>query len=327
MKLAEKIFSIPLVKLVWYRLNRTFSSRKFQIPYTRKNPRYMIWGDGSRENTKQPVPKIIWSYWSGKKSACAEACRNTWETHKSDFTILILNSDTIRNFLPDIPQLPDSIPEQKVSNLIRLMLLERYGGIWVDYSTFLTQPLNWVIDLIEKNNCEVLAFYNEFPDEYKTNHERPIIENGFLTAATGSKFISEWRRTYQECILSKNYKEFFRERDDFNILTSNFLRKDKNYIDYFVCYIAAQLVMTRPKPYRLILINAEDEYYYLSYSLNPPRSRRKFCKEMLLRSKRNHGYSRLVKITGRHRKAIDEHIAYGCYRQDSMIGFQLYDSV
>jgi len=325
MKLSEKLFSIPLVKFVWYRLNHTFSSRESKILCNYNEPRRMIWGNDAPQ--KKRVPKLIWSYWSGKKSMCAEACRNSWNIHESGFTIAILSRETVRDYLPDFPVLSDDTPEQKVSNLIRLMLLERYGGIWIDYSTLLTKPLNWVLDLIETNNCEALAFYNEFSDEYKTNHDRPIIENGFLASATESKFISEWRRVYQECILSKNYKEFFRSRDDFDELTSNFLRKEKDYIDYFVCYIAAQFVMMKSKSYRLILINAEDEYYYLSYNLRPPRNKREFCKEVLLRSKESSTCSKLVKITGHHRKAIDEHIEYGCYRLDSIIGRHLPDSM
>jgi hypothetical protein len=187
----------------------------------------------------------------------------------------------------------------------------------------MTQPLDWVVQLVESSHSEAFAFYNEFRDEYRSDHTHPIIENGFLAAIPRSRFITDWRMAYQACVQSGDYTTFFRQKGNFAELTSNFLRKEHDYIDYFVCYIAAQEVMLRSNDYRLYLVNAEDEYYYLSYMLNPPRSKRKFCGELLLRSAQGHAYSRLVKITGRHRAAIDEHVAYSCYRRDSVIGSQL----
>lgn len=319
MNVIAKIFSIPLVKFTWYKLRRVFSSSKPKV-LDPENLRHLVWGTASKPECRNPTPKIMWSYWNGKPSPSAEACRKTWSEHQSDFTIHVLSKDTVKDFLPDFPNLPHGLPEQKVSNLIRLMLLERYGGIWVDYSTVLTCSLDWATEMLNASDCEMLAFYNEFPDEYATNHKRPIIENGFLAARPNSRFVSDWKQTYQECIQSCDYKEYFRSRDDFEELTSNFLRKDKDYIDYFVCYIAAQHVMLDPEPFRLLLMNSEDEYYYYSYSMNPPRSRRKFAEELLIRSYNGDAKSRMIKMTGRHRMAVDEHIQYGCYRHDSIIG-------
>lgn len=320
MQIAEKIFSYPLLKLVWYRLRLTLPLKRPQVPAHDGGFRTISWGTGNGQNGTQDIPRTIWSYWNGKSSECAEACRKTWNEHQNGFTIHVLSGETIRDFLPDFPDLPEGIPEQKVSNLARLMLLERHGGIWMDYSTILTRPLDWIIKLLDANDCEMLAFYNEFPDEYATDHARPIIENGFLAARAESKFISDWRRTYQDCIQSRDYKEYFRNLENFDDLTSNFLNKGKDHLDYFVCYIAAQHVMLNSNSYRLFLINAEDEYYYYSYSMTPPRSKRKFAEELLLRSVDGNARSRLIKITGRHRAAIDEHIKYGCYRSDSIIG-------
>ena len=251
---------------------------------------------------------------------CAEACKKSWSKHASNFTINILDEKTINKYLPDFPILPKDIPTQQFSDLVRLMLLERYGGIWIDHSTIITQPLDWVVDFINKNHSEAFLFYNEFSDEYYSNHERPIIENGFIAAIPHSKFINDWREKYQECLTSEDYKNFFRFKNNFDDLTRNFVKKDKDYLDYFICYIAAQNVMCHPEKYRLTLINAEDEYFFTYYKVSPPRSKRRYAEELLLSREKNHPLPRLIKIPGGHRKRIDEYIRYNCYYNQSILG-------
>lgn len=320
--IVNRIFAHPIFKFLWLKLSLLLF-RRSSLPEFRPEFDHMVWGDASRNGIHETPPKIIWSYWNGEKSLGAEACTRSWAAHENCFSIRILSPDTIGNYLPDFPKLPPGIPEQNISDLIRLMLLERYGGIWMDYSTIITQPLNWVIKLIKDNHCEALAFYNEHPNEYHKDHTRPIIENGFLAATPNSQFIKDWRSIYQECIQSADHRSFFRKKDDFDDLIRNFICKDIEYIDYFVCYIAAQHVMSRGRDYRLFLINAEHEYYFTYYNVSPPRNKRKFSEELLLASQSHRHPPRLIKIPGGHRTRIDEYIRHKCVRKHSILGHYL----
>lgn len=315
----RKIFTHPISKFLWFKLS-LFIFQRSSLPKYHDRFDHIIWGDANKSKAQDPPQKIIWSYWSGEKSLCAEACIRSWTNHKNSFSIKILSPDTVGNFLPNFPKLPPNTPEQKISNLIRLMLLERYGGIWIDYSTIITQPLDWVLELMTISHCEVLAFYNEHPDEYHKDHARPIIENGFLAAIPDSQFIKDWRSIYQQCIQNIDYKNFFRKRSDFDDLIRNFVRKDADYIDYFVCYIAAQCVMSNSRNYRLFLIKAEHEYYFTYYNVSPPRNKRKFSEELLLVSQPPQALPRLIKIPGGHRSRIDEYINHKCVRRQSILG-------
>lgn len=167
---------------------------------------------------------------------------------------------------------------------------------------------------------EAFAFYNEFPDEYRVHRERPIIENGFIAARPGGKFISQWRQAHEACILSDNYKKYFRSLSVFDDLVANFVTDDQDLIDYLACYLAMQKVMRESRNYSLLLMNAEDEYYYYYYKTKPPRNRRAFAEELLLKSHEARVASRLIKITGGHRSMIDRYIEYGCFRSDSLLG-------
>jgi hypothetical protein len=228
--------------------------------------------------------------------------------------------DSIKDFIPDFPDLPPMIPVQLVSDLLRLTLLERFGGVWMDYSTILTTPLDWAVDLLSGSAHELLAFYNEFPGSYRSDHKRPIIENGFLVAKKGSSFIIEWKRRHLECLQSGQFAEFHQRKENYAQIRSNFVSTDEDAIGYLACYLAAQDTMLDSDSYSLLLRNAEEDYYYIYYNTVPARSRWRFAEEVLLRERDPALSPKLIKITRGHRAAIDEYIHYGCYRSRSLLG-------
>jgi hypothetical protein len=318
LSLLRYIFELQIVKFVWYALRRRLSAHRNQH-VAPESLRYLSWGYRSSQPGNQHTPQIIWSFWDGVDSPTVAACLRSWNAHSPGFRINFLNRSNIAEYLPSFPELPEHIPVQKVSNLIRLMLLERYGGIWMDSSTLVTQSLAWVIHMLDASEYEMLAFYNEFPDEYVTNHDRPIIENGFIAAKPNSQFISCWRSIYADCIQSSDYTKYFRSKSNFEELISNFKIKDEQYVGYFVCYIAAQCVMQNPKPYKILLLNAEDDYYYHYYATKPPRNRRRFAENLLLQDTSSFT-PKLIKVTGGHRAVIDDYIRFRCYRKRSILG-------
>lgn len=320
MRFSKIIYSLPLIKKVWYLLCLITITSSPKIPNSNKKIRKINWENEKIKEKNIIYPKIIWSYWNGAESPCAEACQKSWLAYKEDFQIIIINPKNLQDFLPDFPELQKNLPVEKISNLVRLMLIERFGGIWMDYSTLITKPLTWIIKELEFTEAEALLFYNNFPDEYKHDISRPIIENGFIAAKPNSKFIKQWRINYQKCIQSDDYKIFFRNNPDYENLTSNFVNKDPSYLSYFVCYIAAQQTMMNPEKYNLVLLNSQDEYYKVYYRTDPPRSKRKFSEELLLKNYNNHPPSYIIKITGGHRQRIDEYIKHNCYKKHSLLG-------
>jgi len=78
--------------------------------------------------------------------------------------------------------------------------------------------------------------------------------------------------------------------------------------------------MLNAKPYRLLLINSEDDYYFDYYNTPQPRNKRQFAESILLRKRDGLTAARVIKITGGHRVVVDEHIRFGCFRKDSLLG-------
>ena len=188
--LAQRIFSYMWLNS--YGINRqSYLFQKIRLNDPVDIPRTIIWGDAVC-GSGLPLPKIVWTYWSEESSACAEACQKNWDVYKSEFLINRLTDRSVKEYLPDFPEVPRNVPVQLVSDLIRLMLLERYGGIWMDFSILITRPLDWVVELFLSVRHGVFAFYNQFPDEYRVNAQRPIIDNVFIAAKQGSKFLAYW---------------------------------------------------------------------------------------------------------------------------------------
>lgn len=91
--------------------------------------------------------KIIWQFWDGKAAPeVVQICFNSVEKYKEDYEIIRLNDKNISEYL----DLPDFIFEKRknsefkyafFTDLLRLALLDVYGGIWIDATILLTAPI------------------------------------------------------------------------------------------------------------------------------------------------------------------------------------------
>jgi mannosyltransferase OCH1-like enzyme len=89
----------------------------------------------------------IWQYWEqGAENAppIVERCLNSTEKYKGNRERIVVDDRTIRRYI----DLPDHIWKKRhlmtqahFSNFVRLSLLARYGGTWLDATIMLTQPI------------------------------------------------------------------------------------------------------------------------------------------------------------------------------------------
>ena len=95
--------------------------------------------------------RTLWLLWTqGFENApeVVKLCLESWKQHNPEWDIRALDEAAL-NRLVDLPLLtvtdrPDITP-QVHSNLTRLSLLRRYGGVWADATVFCCEPLdNWL---------------------------------------------------------------------------------------------------------------------------------------------------------------------------------------
>jgi hypothetical protein len=290
-------------------------------PFAAPNTRNISWGSKNFQHIE--IPKIIWSYWNGSISATADACFLSLKESNKDFRIIDLNEENLSDYLPDLPNFAKDFPIQSISDFIRLSLLEKFGGIWIDRSVAVCANLNWIIDEAKRNKAEVVGFYNEHGSAYKKNHTRPIIETGCIAATRGSQFISNWLDNFKKFMLSDDWKNYYPSKTNYWDISSNFLDPTPTATEYFSVYLAAQETMSDPQKYRLFLINAEDEYYFYYYKTSAPLNRINFC-YWILRQPSDNNLPRLIKLPKRYREMSDEYIAAGYANPLSVLGKYLW---
>lgn len=96
--------------------------------------------------------KIIWQYWgqgiSDETPKIVKKCLESVEKHKGQYQVIFLTNENIKEYL-DIPDFVtnklNNNPEFTVtlfSDLLRLILLNTYGGIWIDATIYLTDEIS-----------------------------------------------------------------------------------------------------------------------------------------------------------------------------------------
>ena len=152
----------------------------------------------------RPIPQIIWSYWHQEdQPLIVQKCVDTWRRYNPDYTINVLHAGNIGEFLP-ADQLPDAfftLKEFRKADWLRVALLQTYGGIWLDASIVLTQPLDWVMDLQQKHHSEFVGFYI---DRFSIDKQSPVIENWFMASSPQSGFISDWCAEFTHEVINKS---------------------------------------------------------------------------------------------------------------------------
>lgn len=102
-----------------------------------------------------PTPQIIWLYWENKpntpKPEYINLCYETIQYHcNKDFEIILLNETTIYDYLPNLRKDINKLLIAQKTDYIRVALLHKYGGIWIDSDTIVMKNLIPIINKINK---------------------------------------------------------------------------------------------------------------------------------------------------------------------------------
>lgn len=99
---------------------------------------------GIKNETCNEVPKIVWLSWlQGINNApeIVKVCLASQRKHLSDYDFRIVDLDNYHEWV-DLPEYvilkyrKGSIPPASFSDLLRLSLLKKYGGVWMDASVY-----------------------------------------------------------------------------------------------------------------------------------------------------------------------------------------------
>lgn len=205
------------------------------------------------------IPKKIWLYWESKENnELVNFCIYTLQKSCPNYEINVLNKNNVENYL----EIPSQVNMERLkpaiyADYLRLALLNKYGGIWMDASILIMQNLDWLIDNLEK---ETFVFYS---DDCTINSNNPIIENWFIVSTPQNSFITDWFCEFEKCIFSEDPYTYYKEYED----CKEIIQKIPN-TNYLMCYISAAIVLTSKKnEYSLACINSGNLGHFFNYRL------------------------------------------------------------
>lgn len=194
--------------------------------------------------------KIIWQYWGqgidNNLPEIVEICFSSIDLYKGEYTVIRLNDYNLHEYI----ELPDFIWEKRknpefkhafFADLLRLALLNAYGGIWLDATILLTSEINH--ELLEQdffmfhrsNSAENKQTWESFNSDYfgwsdrhKVNVLNSFIiskKNNYITNICLDIMLNFWKT-------QNNIPHYFFFQIMFDVLKNEFLEmKDFLIID------------------------------------------------------------------------------------------------
>jgi hypothetical protein len=134
------------------------------------------------------IPKIIWSFWdSDDIPDFIHKCIDSWKKYNPEYTVNFLSKTNLKDFVGEEEannmidwKFNDS--PQRLSDLIRLYVISKFGGVWLDASIVCFNSFEW----IQNDGSDVIVF------SIKEIAVEPCIESWFIAAVPNNNFVNAW---------------------------------------------------------------------------------------------------------------------------------------
>ena len=130
---------------------------------------------------------IFWDQGFVNAPLIIKKCLISWKINNPDWNIIELNNTNLKDYIDLEKEIKNfktkSISKASLSDIIRILILEKYGGIWCDATTLCTQSISSFIKNIKE---DFFAF------SFKNKNDR-LISSWFLYAKPNSYIIKKWK--------------------------------------------------------------------------------------------------------------------------------------
>lgn len=134
--------------------------------------------------------KTIWTCWfQGREAAppLVRMCLDSWERNNPGWEFRCLDSTCVERYVPlrqYVDLMTQSVTAASLSDIVRILLLREFGGVWVDATLFCNRALDeWLPGVMDEG---FFAFAAPASD-------RPL-SSWFLSAESDNYLIASWRR-------------------------------------------------------------------------------------------------------------------------------------
>lgn len=262
------------------------------------------------------IPPIVWTYWTGAEPPLVvQRCIAQWRALNPGFSVRVLDDRSMGAYVGELPPGLAAQSPTRRADWLRLELLRRHGGIWLDASSILTQPLDWVLALQQASHSDFIGYYL---DLYTSDPKHPVVENWFMAAPPGSPFITDLQREFTTEVVPRSGEDYVAHLQSLGLYASLLQKIDMPA--YLSMHLALQRVLQAGVSYRLHLARAEDGPYFY-HALG--QWRRTPLKLRLMFSRIRGALPPLIKLRSPDRKRLDDYLSRGFFLQDSVVGRHL----
>lgn len=284
-------------------------------------PRTLTLAPSGMAESIPEIPRIIWTYWhSERPPKVVDLCMRNWVRHNPDYTLNALHAGNIDRYIEagELPEGFAQLPEYRKADWLRIALVRRYGGFWLDASMFLNQSLEWMREAQQRAKASYVGFYLE---TYTTSRMHPVIENWCFAAPAGSPFVEAWYRELTDEVIAKGESTYLDRLEAVGV-RDDAVRGIPN-AQYLIMHVAAQRVLRQSSEHRIHVFRAEDTAYLYHERLAWKRAHVSLA---LLLLQRPRLAAPLVKLRGSERRKIERFIRAGLWRRGSLAGSELLDT-
>jgi hypothetical protein len=207
------------------------------------------------------IPRKIWLLWyQGVSEApfIVRKCIDSWIRENPTWDVIVLDSDNLNKYVNiDLPEnIADNLSLAHKSDLDRLALLSKHGGIWADATTFCTKPLDgWIDDYSESG---FFVFYKPGKDR--------IISNWFIASKKDCQIIIKLYDRLRFYWIKNNFDKPTKMKRMIILALSIILNRNKRTTKYWFSPIVTRLLGIYPYYVfhymfeRLVSIDDESKY-------------------------------------------------------------------
>lgn len=227
------------------------------------------------EKSSYVLPKIIWMFWD--KPELPELINLIKENNAlklKGWEIIYLNELNINNYIPkdEYPANFNTLGIQHKADWIRLYLLNKYGGTWLDASIIIND-VNALVKLYNDSiniQSQFTGFnFKNYEDGAVSNNGIPLyVENWFIMAPINSTVINLWLIQYERAI-QMGFQNYRKVLDDDKIDTSKIFAKPTGvYLTQHAClqYVFQKQLDFSSTP--MIILPAENDMLKISVGCN-----------------------------------------------------------
>jgi hypothetical protein len=262
------------------------------------------------------IPKKIWTFWAtGTPSDMVLRCMATMKIYNPDHEFNIVTHANMAQFIEkeSWPKKFNEISVQGQSDWVRLALLAKYGGFWVDASIIVTESFDWIHKLQQEQRTEGFAYYLTYQSRF--NGYNTHIESWFLASIKGSEFMAKWRDEYGVIAVDRYKNKGLSYLKGIEKMYGKTSRKacrmmlNNALTNYLTVYLAAQKVwhIDGINPHFTLMEANSGPFYYVIRAL----LHNGLLARVLMQKNPKDDLPKLIKLISQHRRALNKWINSG----------------